>query len=49
MSPILVFLMVILIVVAIRARLRAPRGVNAAPLGSMSAQWIAEQRSSRDT
>jgi hypothetical protein len=46
MRLILVFV-IILIAVLIRVRLRVPGGVNSARLGSMSAQWIAEQRSRR--
>jgi hypothetical protein len=40
---------VLLIAVGVIPRMRVPGGVNAGALGSMSEQWLAEQRASHST
>ena len=42
----IVVVMILLITVGILPRMRVPGGVNAASLGCMSEQWLAEQRAS---
>jgi hypothetical protein len=37
---------IVLAAVMIIPRMRLPRGVEAAPFGTMSEQWLAEQRAS---
>jgi hypothetical protein len=46
----MLFILVLLLVatvIVLLPRLRVPGGVNASSLGSMSQQWVAEQRASR--
>jgi len=42
----IVGLVILSVAVVIIPRMRVPGGVNAAPLGSMSEQWLAEHRAS---
>ena len=39
-------LVIVSVAVVLIPRMRAPGGVNAGPLGSMSEQWLAEHRAS---
>jgi hypothetical protein len=45
----IVGLVVVSVAVVIIPRMRLPAGVNAAPLGWMSEQWLAEHRASHST
>ncbi len=42
-------LVIVLVLVVIIPRMRAPASVNAAPLGWMSDQWLAEHRASHSS
>jgi hypothetical protein len=45
----IVIAVIVLVAVATIGRMRLPDGVNAAPLGWMSRQWLAEYRASHSS